>query len=318
MRPVEPADAPTLAAWSAHTGAWCGFDVDLTRWLASPSGGGAHAWIGPDAAIRVIPQDRLRRRHLATVELASGGAAADALDTAITFADRWSPVDRLELALPEDHPALRTAEARGFVAEARRRGRLPDGRDEIALGRLRPGFVPRPPGAAPPWPPRGSPGPAAYRFTPPAADEDAAIAALSTEPWSLWGTLQIPSSSVAFYADRRERTPPGAQAWTMWDGDTAIGSGGLFPSGPPGVAMLGMMIGTAAQGRGAGRALLAHLLAAARASGLRRVELGVYVDNDRAVALYRSAGFLEEGARRCDAIRDGGQASTLEMALTPG
>ena len=120
---------------------------------------------------------------------------------------------------------------------------------------------------------------------------------------------------MAFYADRGARTPAGAVALLMFDGPELIGSGAVFPSMVPGVAVLGMMIATVAQGRGAGRALLDHLIGVARDGGFRRFELGVYVDNDRAVLLYASAGFVDEGAKRYDTIRDGGHACTREMAM---
>ncbi len=72
-------------------------------------------------------------------------------------------------------------------------------------------------------------------------------------------------------------------------------------------------------GRGIGTALMAALVDAAdRWYALRRLELGVYADNGRAIALYGRFGFEEEGVARGDAFRDGRYVDVLHMArITP-
>ncbi len=47
---------------------------------------------------------------------------------------------------------------------------------------------------------------------------------------------------------------------------------------------------------------------------LLRLELTVFVDNARAVALYRRFGFQEEGRHRAYALRDGACVDVLSMA----
>ena len=47
---------------------------------------------------------------------------------------------------------------------------------------------------------------------------------------------------------------------------------------------------------------------------LLRVELTVHADNDRAMALYRSLGFEDEGRHRAYAIKDGRYIDALCMA----
>ena len=52
------------------------------------------------------------------------------------------------------------------------------------------------------------------------------------------------------------------------------------------------------RGEGLGRALITTAIEWARAVGLRKLTLGVFPSNTRAVALYRSMGFVEEGVLR--------------------
>ena len=68
-------------------------------------------------------------------------------------------------------------------------------------------------------------------------------------------------------------------------------------------------------GRGIGTALMGALVEAAdRWYAVRRLELGVFTDNLRAIALYRRFGFEEEGVARGDAFRDGRYVDVLRMA----
>jgi putative acetyltransferase len=74
------------------------------------------------------------------------------------------------------------------------------------------------------------------------------------------------------------------------------------------------------QGRGIGTRLLAAMVDVAdRWLGLLRLELNVLADNERAVRLYRRAGFEVEVRRRADMLRDGVAVEGLGMArLRPG
>jgi RimJ/RimL family protein N-acetyltransferase len=64
------------------------------------------------------------------------------------------------------------------------------------------------------------------------------------------------------------------------------------------------------RGKGHGAALLKATLGAARRIGLVRIELRVYADNARAIALYEKTGFEKEGVMR-DACFIGGQYRDL-------
>ncbi len=60
---------------------------------------------------------------------------------------------------------------------------------------------------------------------------------------------------------------------------------------------LGMGLAADARGRGVGQALLERALTEGFRT-LERIELEVFASNARAIALYRRAGFVEEGRRR--------------------
>jgi ribosomal protein S18 acetylase RimI-like enzyme len=81
------------------------------------------------------------------------------------------------------------------------------------------------------------------------------------------------------------------------------------------VLTIAMMLLPEVRGRGGGRGLLDAVLAHASATGAHKVDLEVWPDNGRAIALYASAGFTVEGLReRHYRRRDGSLRSSLIMA----
>ncbi|MFM2066499.1 MAG: hypothetical protein RLZZ584_1408 [Pseudomonadota bacterium] len=97
------------------------------------------------------------------------------------------------------------------------------------------------------------------------------------------------------------------------------GIAGLHPLGPHlrrrHVMSLGICVHPDGQGKGLGWALLAALLDYAdRWAGVLRIELQVYADNQRAIRLYESLGFVVEGRLRGASLRDSVYADTLMMA----
>lgn len=128
-----------------------------------------------------------------------------------------------------------------------------------------------------------------------------------------------PPVDVGERGDRlREAIATGlSESWVLLEEERVVGSLGLTRARwDPAVATLGMAIVSAERGRGGGRALLEAALTWARSARMRKLDLEVYVDNVRAVALYARAGFVVEGLRR-DHYRnaDGRVRSTLLMAL---
>jgi RimJ/RimL family protein N-acetyltransferase len=90
---------------------------------------------------------------------------------------------------------------------------------------------------------------------------------------------------------------------------------------PPGrevmahVGVLGISLHPDWRGLGLGEQLLREAIAAARAFGYQRIELGVFARNTRAAALYRKLGFVEEGVMRQRILIDGVLHDEIRMAL---
>ncbi|NKM31057.1 GNAT family N-acetyltransferase [Rhizobium laguerreae] len=78
---------------------------------------------------------------------------------------------------------------------------------------------------------------------------------------------------------------------------------------------LGMGILPTYRGKGLGRRLIETTLRAAQKSGFARIELDVYEDNARAIALYEKTGFAREGIVRRAACIDGRFIDAISMAL---
>jgi RimJ/RimL family protein N-acetyltransferase len=116
------------------------------------------------------------------------------------------------------------------------------------------------------------------------------------------------------FAEAIEGSGPAA-LWVLEYDGRVVGNAGVHETAAAGVLSLGMAILSEARGRGGGRSLLAAALEHARACGAHKLELEVWPDNARAIALYASAGFEVEGIRRHHYLRrDGSLRSALLMA----
>ena len=98
-----------------------------------------------------------------------------------------------------------------------------------------------------------------------------------------------------------------------------VASAGLHPVGPAirrrHVMTLGISVAPEAQGQGVGHALMAALCDwADRWGQVLRLELTVFVDNPRAIALYQRHGFVQEGRHVGYALRDGAFVDVFSMA----
>jgi putative acetyltransferase len=129
------------------------------------------------------------------------------------------------------------------------------------------------------------------------------------------------ASEGAFDVDERTERMRAAIArgedviWVIEDTSRIAGFGALHPGSAPGVPSLGMALVAGARGAGLGRRLLRTLLEHAEATGAHKVELEVWPDNGRAIALYVAHGFEIEGVRRDHyRRRDGTLRSAILMA----
>ena len=138
------------------------------------------------------------------------------------------------------------------------------------------------------------------------------------QPRFIWGTLQLPHTSLDARRKRYTTSLPGMLHLAALIDGKVIGSAGLHPvenRRRAHAATIGMGVHDDYAGRGAGRALLAALLEQAdRWLNFSRVELTVWSDNARAIALYEHAGFEREGLHKAYAFRDGAYVDALAMA----
>jgi ribosomal protein S18 acetylase RimI-like enzyme len=80
------------------------------------------------------------------------------------------------------------------------------------------------------------------------------------------------------------------------DGQVAVGH--IWVSiAPYGVADIGMLVVQGWRGRGVGRLLLESAIQWAAKAGAHKMALEVWPHNEAAIALYRGAGFVEEGRK---------------------
>lgn len=145
------------------------------------------------------------------------------------------------------------------------------------------------------------------------------VSALTGAHGTFEGTLQLPDMPVASRLEWLQKVDPLSCRLVAVAQGRVVGSAGLHPAGTSlrrsHVRMLGIGIAPGFQGRGVGRMLITRLLDwADNWAGVLRVELTVHADNDRAMALYRSLGFEDEGRHRAYAIKDGRYIDALCMA----
>ena len=152
-----------------------------------------------------------------------------------------------------------------------------------------------------------------------------AVSALIGSDGVFEGTLQMPYAAAASRVDRFSKMDPHcvqlvAVARDVDHGtEQIVGHAGLFTTSASPRRMhvrgLGIAVAGAWQGKGIGDQLMQALLHwADNWAGVLRIELNVYTDNVRAIALYQRHGFVQEGVMRAMALKDGVYADSLAMA----
>lgn len=123
------------------------------------------------------------------------------------------------------------------------------------------------------------------------------------------GDARSTTPGVEFvYADAERMpgpyVPPRGGIWIASTGARALGCVALRPMTPEAAEMKRMFVEAEWRGRGVGRALVAALIAGARARGYRTVRLGTLDDMLAAQALYHSFGFAPVPRYRDDELID--------------
>lgn len=159
-----------------------------------------------------------------------------------------------------------------------------------------------------------------------AEPHDAAeISALMGSPGVLEGTLQMPYAAATSRVETLSKIDTSAVRLVAVQRDAVTGTeritahAGLFTSHTSLRRMhargLGITVGKDFQGQGLGDRLMHELLEwADHWAGVLRVELTVFTDNTRAIALYQRHGFAQEGVLRAYALRGGEYVDAFSMA----
>lgn len=117
----------------------------------------------------------------------------------------------------------------------------------------------------------------------------------------LAGLRAVMSPDFAFALDATGLSAPGVTFWTAWRDAAMVGFVALKRIDDATAEVKSMRAAPAARGTGVGRALMDHVIAAARARGFTRLNLetGTAAYHADAVALYQRSGFVD-----CDAFAD--------------
>ena len=137
------------------------------------------------------------------------------------------------------------------------------------------------------------------------------------QPRAYAGTLQLPYTSLEARQKRFAGRTANQTNLVAVIADKAVGMIflGREENRRSHVGSIGMAVHDAYAGRGVGTALMAAVVEMAdNWLQLKRLELSVYADNARAIALYERFGFEREGLNRAFAWRDGAYADSLSMA----
>jgi ribosomal protein S18 acetylase RimI-like enzyme len=149
-----------------------------------------------------------------------------------------------------------------------------------------------------------------------AASLCAGINNVAAEKWVLATVRFSPEEIHAFLARSIENSFPHVVAV---DGGDVVGWCDIVPgkaaNGFGHVGRLGMGVRREWRGQGLGRRLLAACLRLAPPVGIEKVELEVYTDNQPAVRLYESMGFVKEGLKARARKLEGRYQDIQMMAL---
>jgi hypothetical protein len=140
----------------------------------------------------------------------------------------------------------------------------------------------------------------------------------------------VGSEMIYLMTERFSRTPeeirrqfvetdPNLDLWLVGALDGLIVAGANFNRGRASkgnhVAALGVSVRKEVRGLGVGEAMMRHGIGWARSVGVKKLKLGVFATNERALGLYRKLGFVEEGRMKGEVIIEGKPVDEILMAL---
>ncbi len=145
-----------------------------------------------------------------------------------------------------------------------------------------------------------------------------AITAIYAQPHAYGGTLQLPYPPESLWQQRLEQQPEGLYNLVALVDERVVGQLGLMTNARPRrkhVADFGMGVCRSVEGQGVGSALMNAMIDLCdNWLNILRIELDVYTDNERAIALYKKHGFVTEGEHPCSGFRDGRYVDVYTMA----
>lgn len=131
-------------------------------------------------------------------------------------------------------------------------------------------------------------------------------------------TLQLPFPSLELWESRTLEIPENLYSLVAIVDEAIIGQIGFEVGSNPRrkhVANFGMVVAEQFRGKGIGSALIKAMLDLCENwLAVRRIELEVYTDNEKAIRLYQNHGFSIEGTAREYAFRGGLYADVHFMA----
>jgi L-phenylalanine/L-methionine N-acetyltransferase len=274
--------------------------------------------------------NHIRRKHQASLSLLAvhpayrkQGVGRALVNASIRACDDWLGVRRIEVAIDEGHAPLEKFYASfGFQSEGVKRKDLAHGGrvvDARVMSRINSLNMPAPPAPPLSFAKRKKSPPIKITLRPATPEDADGFAAVFATRGASNGTLQHPYTSAEIWRTRLSaNTSTRECVLVALVNGRIVGNAGVYPASDnprqKHVCGIGLSIMDNYQGRGIGRALMnACLDFADRWANYSRVELAVHADNTRAIKLYESLGFVNEGRQRDYSFREGGYVDALFM-----
>jgi putative acetyltransferase len=146
----------------------------------------------------------------------------------------------------------------------------------------------------------------------------AALCDIYSQPSAQRETLQLPNPSVEMWTKRLESKPEHIYSFVAEVDGRVVGNIGFEHSNRPRTAhcaSFGIGVHDQFHGQGIGSQLIETVINLAdNWLQVKRIQIEVNADNERAIACYKKFGFEIEGEAKCSVFREGEYVSTYYMA----